>query len=136
LYISILIGSGTGLDVKNSPPDAKPERYVPYMRDIKGDKIHSIHSKPLIGQVIIVLDDAKECIVLKNCATYYDTGIIGQFVTKFEFNSNIGLAFHEEISNQKLNTNEYCFFQILTQNAAFEAAIKSFDLQACDGAFI
>jgi hypothetical protein len=26
LYISISIGSGTGLDVKNSPPDAKPER--------------------------------------------------------------------------------------------------------------
>jgi hypothetical protein len=26
LYISISIGIGTGLDVKNSPPDAKPER--------------------------------------------------------------------------------------------------------------
>jgi hypothetical protein len=26
LYISIQIGIGTGLDVKNSPPDAKPER--------------------------------------------------------------------------------------------------------------
>jgi hypothetical protein len=26
LYISILIGIGTGLDIKNSPPDAKPER--------------------------------------------------------------------------------------------------------------
>jgi hypothetical protein len=28
LYISKLIGSGTGLDIKNSPPDAKPERYM------------------------------------------------------------------------------------------------------------
>jgi hypothetical protein len=27
LYISISIGIGTGLDVKNSPPDAKPERW-------------------------------------------------------------------------------------------------------------
>jgi hypothetical protein len=26
LYISISIGIGTGLDIKNSPPDAKPER--------------------------------------------------------------------------------------------------------------
>jgi hypothetical protein len=26
LYISISIGGGTGLDIKNSPPDAKPER--------------------------------------------------------------------------------------------------------------
>jgi hypothetical protein len=25
LYISMLIGIGTGLDIKNSPPDAKPE---------------------------------------------------------------------------------------------------------------
>jgi hypothetical protein len=26
LYISISIGIGSGLDIKNSPPDAKPER--------------------------------------------------------------------------------------------------------------
>jgi hypothetical protein len=26
LYISISIGNGTGLGIKNSPPDAKPER--------------------------------------------------------------------------------------------------------------
>jgi hypothetical protein len=33
LYISKLIGIGTGLDIKNSPPDAKPERCTqPYLK--------------------------------------------------------------------------------------------------------
>jgi hypothetical protein len=39
LYISISIGIGTGLDIKNSPPDAKPERWLQFSSIANPSKI-------------------------------------------------------------------------------------------------
>ena len=100
------------------------------MTDIIGYKVQSIHYSPLKKEIVIFLVNTKQCIILKDIATCYDTGIIGQEIIKIDFNADIGVSFHEEIIKSELVTKDYSFFQMLTKTGAFEAALKTFDIRA------